>query len=217
MRVRVKICGVRRAADVEAAVRCGADAIGFVFSPSPRHVAVHEAPALMALVPPFVTTVAVLWSPVPRELALVLEQVRPDAVQCEPDGFGRAAAGPRTRFLAVLHDGPDVLTEARALPRDAAVLLEAPGRGGRGVAPDWGRAAAVARERRLILAGGLTPENVGDAIRAVRPFAVDVSSGVESSPGIKDPARIARFIEAVARAGDTLERGGATWSSVLGC
>jgi phosphoribosylanthranilate isomerase len=97
------------------------------------------------------------------------------------------------------------------------VLLEAPGRGGRGVPADWARAAAVARERTLVLAGGLTPENVGDAIRTVRPYAVDVSSGVESSAGVKDPARIARFVEEVRRAGEGLDGGDATWSRVLGC
>jgi phosphoribosylanthranilate isomerase len=218
MRVRVKICGIRKAGDAATAVRAGADALGFVFSPSPRRIAIVEARAVALEVPPFVATVAVLWNPVPQELAEVLRDFGPDVVQCEPEGFGREAAGARTGFLAVLHDGPDVLAQARALPRDAAVLLEAPGHGGRGVSADWGRAATVARERTLVLAGGLTPENVGDAIRAVRPYAVDVSSGVESSAGVKDPVRIARFLAEVRHAGDALDDGGgATWSRILGC
>lgn len=215
--MRVKICGIRHAADAEAAVRSGADAVGFVLSTSPRRVSILEARALAAEVPPFVATVAVLSNPRPRELSEVLDDLRPDVVQCEPGHFDRPAGGARAGFLAVLHDGPELLAQARALPQGAAVLLEAPGRGGRGVAPDWARAASLARERTLVLAGGLTPENVGDAIRAVQPFAVDVSSGVESSPGTKDPARIARFIDAVHRAADGTDGGGVSWSSVLGC
>ena len=127
-----------------------------------------------------------------------IEAIGPDLVQAEPsDDLERALDG-RARLLPVLHDGPDLLTH---LPVGAAtVLLEAEGRGGRGVSPDRARAAALARRVRLVLAGGLTPENVGAAIAAVRPYAVDVSSGVESSPGVKDPRRIAAFIAAVRRA-----------------
>lgn len=217
MRVRVKICGLRTPEAVAAAVRSGADALGFVFSASPRRIAVPDARALAAEIPPFVARVAVLWNPDAEEVSRVCDTFLPDVVQCEPGDYGAAPHAGGAAFLAVLHDGPDVAARARALPAGAAVLLEAAGRGGRGVAPDWSRAAAIARTRPLVLAGGLTPANVGDAIRTVRPYAVDVSSGVESSPGVKDPGLIERFIEAVSRAGDTANGGGVTWSNVLGC
>jgi phosphoribosylanthranilate isomerase len=103
----------------------------------------------------------------------------------------------------VVHDGDDLL--ARLPPGAGTLLLEAPGRGGRGVAPDWGRAAILAGRVRLVLAGGLTPENVGEAIRRVRPYGVDVASGVESAPGVKDRARMFRFVAAVRRAEADLE------------
>ncbi len=214
----MKICGVRDADGVVAAVDGGADAVGFVFAPSPRQVSVAEARELAADVPPLVARVAVLWRPLAKEVAEVLEGFQPDVLQCEPDRLGHPASGAGTGFLAVLHDGPHVLEEARGLPREAMVLLEGPGRGGRGTPPDWARAAALARERPLVLAGGLTPENVAEAIRAVRPWGVDVSSGVESSPGKKDPRLIERFLDAVRRS-ERGDAGGrrATWTTVLGC
>ena len=218
MRVRVKICGVRTPEAIEAAVRSGADAVGFVFAPSPRRVTVPEALALAAHVPALVARVAVLWKPLPAELAEMIERFGPDLVQCEPDRMGHPPGPVRTAFLAVLHDGPDVVGQASKLPRSATALLDSAGTGGRGAAPDWGRAAAIARERPLVLAGGLTPANVGEAIRAVRPFGVDVSSGVESSPGAKDPRLIERFLDAVRRAEGDGERERSTgWSTVLGC
>ncbi len=204
-RVRVKICGVTTEAAVDAAIAAGADAIGFVLAAdSPRRLDLAAARRLMMRVPPFVARVAVLRHPSAAEARAAIETLRPDLLQAEPsEEMSReidagAPPGERARLLLVLHDGPDLLER---LPIDApAVLLEAAGRGGRGVAPDTTRAAAMARRVRLVLAGGLTPENVGAAIAAVRPFAVDVSSGVESSPGVKDPRRIAAFIAAVRRA-----------------
>jgi phosphoribosylanthranilate isomerase len=107
-------------------------------------------------------------------------------------------------MLPVFHDGPDVESQVdfflQSIGRRSAVLLEASGRGGRGVAPDWNRAAIMANRLRLVLAGGLTTDNVGDAIQQVQPYAVDVSSGVESSTGIKDSARIAEFVRSVREA-----------------
>jgi phosphoribosylanthranilate isomerase len=126
-----------------------------------------------------------------------LEAFRADFVQAEP-GPGLDAAHSRgVRVLPVLHDGEDTpeMTDSTA-GEPSAVLLEAAGIGGRGIRPDWNRAARVARRLPLVLAGGLTPENVGDAIRRVGPAAVDVSSGVESSPGVKDPERIRAFLAA---------------------
>jgi len=203
-RVRVKICGVTTDAALDAAIAAGADAIGFVLAAdSPRRLDLAAARRLAARVPPFVARVAVLRHPTAAEARAAIEALRPDLVQAEPSEEltrlfdGGAPPGERARLLPVLHDGADLLERLPLGP--PAVLLEAEGRGGRGQAPDPGRAAAVARRVRLVLAGGLTPENVAAAIAAVRPFAVDVSSGVESSPGVKDPRRIAAFIAAVRR------------------
>ena len=202
---RVKICGVTSVDAVDAAVAAGADAIGFVLAPgSPRRLDLDAARRLADRVPPFVARVAVLRHPTADEARAVIEALHPDLLQAEPsDALERAVAG-RARLLAVLHDGPDLL--ARVPPGTGAVLLEAEGRGGRGVPPDRDRAAALARLVPLVLAGGLTPENVAAAIVAVRPVAVDVSSGVESSCGVKDPRRIADFIAAVRRASAAQER-----------
>jgi phosphoribosylanthranilate isomerase len=222
MRVRVKVCGLGRAADVDAAVEAGADAVGFVLSESPRRISLEEAARLAARLPPFVASVAVFRHPQPDEVRAAIAALRPHLVQAEP-GPGLEAA--RTTacagvpvaagagLLPVLHDRPGLL---ESLPPDGsgvpegtvAVLLEADGRGGRGVAPDWERAAALAGRVRLVLAGGLTPGNVAEAIRKVRPYAVDVSSGVESSPGVKDAALIRGFIAAVRAAAEAHEAGG---------
>ena len=200
MSLRVKICGVTSPEAVEAAVAAGADAIGFVLAAdSPRRLAPADARRLAALVPPFVARVAVLRHPSFDEARAAIDAIAPDLVQAEPSTAIERAIEGRVRLLPVLHDGPGLLER---LPFGApAVLLEAEGRGGRGLAPDLERAAALARRVRLVLAGGLTPDNVAAAIAAVRPFAVDVSSGVESSPGVKDPRRIAAFIAAARAAG----------------
>ena len=209
MRVRVKICGVTDAAGVEAAVAAGADAVGFVLADSPRRIEIERALDLAAAVPPFVARVAVLRCPDARTIRGVAAALGPDWIQAETTPeveSALACSGPLPRgagLLRVVHDGDELL--ARLPPRAPALLLEAPGRGGRGVAPDWGRAATLARRVRLILAGGLTPENVAAAIRRVRPYGVDVASAVESSPGIKDRARVERFLGAVRRAEADLE------------
>lgn len=212
MRTRIKICGVRTPEAVRAAADAGADAVGFVFADSPRRVAPEEAVGLAALLPPFVARVAVFRHPAARELAGVLRRFPADLVQTEP-APGLAEAGvEEARWLPVLHDRPGLLDDP--VPGDGSgpgrcALLEAAGRGGRGVRPDWERAARLARRIRLVLAGGLTPENVEEAILRVRPWAVDVSSGVESEPGVKDPERIAAFAAAVRRA-DAAARSPAT-------
>jgi phosphoribosylanthranilate isomerase len=195
VRVRVKICGITTREALLAAVDAGADAVGFVFADSPRRIEPGAARELAAGLSPFVTTVAVFRHPDPREVQEIVRLLRPGVVQCEPAAGLVEALGPGVRFLPVLHDGDGVEAQAAAVQADT-VLLEAAGRGGRGVAPDRERAARLAARMRLVLAGGLTAENVGDAIRGVRPFAVDVSSGVERAPGLKDPDMIRRFLEA---------------------
>jgi phosphoribosylanthranilate isomerase len=195
VRVRVKICGVTSPAAAIVAVEAGADAVGFVFAESPRKIDATRAIEISRAVPPFVARVAVFRYPEPAKVAEIVRLVRPTLVQCEPvDGLS-AVLEAGVGFLPVFHDGAD-LGARIADAKPSAVLLEAAGRGGRGVAPDWRRAREIARRLPLVLAGGLTPENVVEAIREVRPFAVDVSSGVESSPGVKDAEKVRRFVEA---------------------
>jgi len=201
MRVRVKICGVNSIAALEAAVKHHADAVGFVFAESPRNVSLAKARELRSAIPPFVSSVAVFKDPEAELVRTVVEHLRPDLVQAEPNAHviefvKQSGIG----FLPVLHDDGMVETQVNVLAasgvRYAGVLLEAAGRGGRGVAPDWRVAARLAQRTKLVLAGGLTPQNVGEAVRQVRPFAIDVSSGVESAPGVKDPRLIAAFLRA---------------------
>jgi phosphoribosylanthranilate isomerase len=204
MRVRVKICGMTTPEGVTAATAAGADALGFVFAESPRRVDPETARALASLLPPFVVRIAVFHHPRAGDIDEVLRAFTPHAIQSEP-GEGVHRAG--MELLPVVHDGPHALEEVRRLRREggAAVLFEGAGRGGRGVAPDWEKASVLAREGPLVLAGGLDPDNVEEAIARVRPYAVDVSSGVESEPGVKDPLRIERFVAAVRRAERALQ------------
>lgn len=199
-RVRVKICGVTDVAGAQAAVVAGADAVGFVFAESPRRVDIERAVSIAATIPPFVALVAVFHHPDPQDVLDVVDALRPDLVQTELDDRLVEALAGRIRLLPVVHDGPhlerDVSYVLGAIGDSTPMLLEAAGRGGRGVALDYERAAALARRLPLVLAGGLRPDNVAAAIATVRPYAVDVSSGVESSPGAKDPDLVARFVAA---------------------
>lgn len=201
MGVRIKVCGVTTPEAAIAAGEAGVDAVGFVFAASPRHVDIGTARRLADALPPFVSRVAVFRHPTAAHVAEVVEGFRPDLVQAEPDTDVWRAVDGRVGMLPVFHDGSSVLEQVRAYTdahgSPGAVLLEAPGRGGRGVAPDWRRARVVAGTVRLVLAGGLHADNVREAIRTVRPYAVDVSSGVESAPGVKDPAGIVAFVRAV--------------------
>jgi len=198
--VRIKICGVTRAEDALAAVRLGADALGFNFWPgSRRHVSPAAARAIIARLPPFVTSVGVFVN--------------------QPEGEMRATAAESGIQVFQLHgDEPPELCSrlplpvVKAIPVDqvrtlskllsyevSAFLLDTPSRGygGSGEPFDWSLAEGVSEVAPVILAGGLTPENVAAAVRAVRPYAVDVASGVESSPGVKDVIRMSRFVAAV--------------------
>jgi phosphoribosylanthranilate isomerase len=196
----VKICGVTTAEAVAAAAAAGADAVGFVLADSPRRVSIERAVELARTLPPFVARVAVFRHPAIDEVEAVLDALAPDWVQSEVVPGLMERLERRARLLEVVHDGPDLPDR---IERDGArrpLLLEAEGRGGRGVRPDWERAARIARAVPLVLAGGLDETNVAEAIERVRPYAVDVSSGVESSPGIKSAERIERFVAAVRRA-----------------
>lgn len=200
MRVRVKVCGITTAEAVGAAIDAGADAVGFVFAPSPRRLDPRRAADLAALVPPPVARVGVFRHPSPEDAAIA-RLVPLDVIQSDwPDLPVLRDAAPATSFVPVFRDSASIADEVAAFlvahPGTRCILAEGP-RSGVGIAPDWSRLAPIARRIRLILAGGLTPENVADAIRTVRPYAVDVSSGVESGRGVKDPVKIRAFLSAV--------------------
>ena len=198
--VRVKICGVRTVAEALHAARAGADAIGLNFyRGSPRYLPPAEAEAIVAALPPFVTSVG-LFVDAPEEwVRQVADRCRLGAVQLHGAGPARGLGRPVIRAVQVR--GLQSLAVLAGLDGDA-VLLDghAEGlRGGTGRSFDLGLVAEARRlagGRPVILAGGLTPETVADAIRTARPDGVDVASGVESAPGVKDPARVTRFVAA---------------------
>lgn len=202
-RVFVKICGLREPAMVQAAVEAGADAVGFVFAESPRRVELAEALALAARVPPGVLRVAVMRHPEPAECERILGELRPDWLQTDVGDFAGVSLPPGVQPLPVYRDLPDL--DSARLAREDRVLFEAPA-SGTGQRPDWARAADHARRTQLVLAGGLDPDNVAAAIRQVRPWGVDVSSGVESARGRKDPEKIRAFIAAVRGAEQELKQ-----------
>ena len=199
MRTRVKICGITRLEDALAAAREGADALGFVFyPPSPRNVEPGQAARIIAALPPFVTTVALFVNADAETIAEVVKVTRVDLLQFHgnecPDYCARHGR-PWTKAVR-MKEGVDLEAEARRYSAASALLLDAyrPGvPGGTGEAFDWER-IPVSLRSRIVLAGGLNPENVAEAVRQVQPWAVDVSGGVESAPGIKDAVRIERFM-----------------------
>ncbi len=193
MRIFVKVCGLTDEAAVDAAVASDADAVGFVLEPSPRQVSFERAVELAARVPERVTRVLVFREIDRVLLDACLSRERFDWVQA--DAGSAIPRGRGVRFVPSIADAPDVVERVLRAPRvfvfDGA---DGPGRGRR---VDPGRAEILARRGAMLLAGGLDPTNVTDAISRVRPFGVDVSSGVESRPGVKDPRRIAEFVAAV--------------------
>lgn len=193
-RLWVKVCGLRSAADVEAAVDAGADAVGLVFHPaSPRHLTIEQARAVAAAVPRGVARVAVFLRPGPSEVAEVVRAIAPDFVQVDRASLAALVLDAVPRSLPVLRDAEPVVD-----PLPPLLLYEGT-QSGAGHRADWSRAAAIAARTKLVLAGGLDARCVGEAIRAVRPYGVDVSSGVEATRGVKDPGMIREFVE-VARA-----------------
>lgn len=203
-RTRIKICGLREPAHARLAAREGADAVGLVFHPaSPRYVTLAEAARLAAELPPFVAAVGLFVDAGESTVREALRAVRLDLLQFhgdEPPEFCEAFGLPYLRAVR-MEEGTDLLECASRFRRAKALLLDAhvPGQpGGTGQTFDWAR---IPREPPvpIILSGGLTPQNVGEAVRSVRPWAVDVSSGVEASRGTKDPGRIVEFIRSVRR------------------
>lgn len=193
----VKICGITRAEDADAAAALGAQAIGFVFWPaSPRFIEPKRAREIACRLPASVMSVGVFVDQTAEHVNRVVNLVGLKTVQLHGDEtpqFAAALAIPAIKALTL--DAPfDVW------PLDTMILLDAHDpqrRGGTGRTIDWSAAAEVASRRRTILAGGLTPENVAEAVARVRPFGVDVSSGIESAPGVKDHQRLRALLEAV--------------------
>jgi phosphoribosylanthranilate isomerase len=204
MRTRIKICGLTREADVAAAVDSGADAVGFVlYAKSPRHVSLDRAVALAHGLPPFVTPVLLFVNATAAEvraataaLPQALLQFHGDETPADCEAAGR----PYLRAVRMA-PGVDLLDWARRFESAAALLLDAhvEGYGGSGKRFDWSLIPPDVRSP-LVLSGGLSPASVIDGVLAVRPYAVDVSSGVEASKGIKDAALMRRFCEAVREA-----------------
>ncbi|MBL8444854.1 MAG: phosphoribosylanthranilate isomerase [Zoogloeaceae bacterium] len=203
-RTRIKICGLTRIEDVFAAVDAGADAIGLVFyPPSPRFVSFERAAELVRAVPPFVTTVGLFVNPAPafveqalKTVPLQLLQFHGDESEAECARFGR----PWIKAARV-RAGIDLVEFCSSHPSAVGILLDAfvEGYGGGGKTFDWSL-IPDGLGRRLILSGGLDAGNVTEAIRRTRPWAIDVSSGVESAKGIKDAEQIAAFIMGVRNA-----------------
>lgn len=201
MRTRVKICGITRIDDGLIAAQAGADAIGLVFAASPRQVRPEQARSIAAAMPPFVTVVGLFVDADAEAVRAVLGSVRLDLLQfhgSEVPDFCRQFSKPYIKAVS-MREGVNVSATAAAYADAAGLLLDTHSdqvAGGSGRAFDWTRVPA-GLSKPVILAGGLNPDNVAEAIRRVRPYAVDVSSGVEQTKGIKDPARVRAFIEAV--------------------
>ena len=199
---RIKICGITRAEDVQAVAASGADAFGLVFyEKSPRHVTLHQARDVIRAVPPFLSTIGLFVNPAESEVREILSQVPLDVLQFhgeEPPEFCAQFGRPYLKAIRV-RPGVDLVQFAARYAGAQGLLLDAwveGTHGGTGASFDW---ALIPRELPLpvILSGGLDANNVAEAIRQVRPYAVDVSSGVEAGKGIKDAAKIAAFIKEV--------------------
>lgn len=204
-RTRVKICGITRPEDGAWAGTCGADAVGLVFyPPSPRAVDAVQAQRIVAALPPFVSVVALFVDPEPEWVRRVLAALPVDLLQFHGDEPPEACAAYGRPYLKAIamREGVDLRALARRYRSARGLLLDSfrEGlRGGTGVTFDWSRVPGDLG-LPVVLAGGLEPGNVAEAVRAVRPYAVDVSGGVEVSKGIKDPARVRAFIREVDRA-----------------
>ena len=196
----IKICGLTGADGVIAAAEAKVDAIGFVFAPSPRQVTPGQAAQLAALAPPGILRIAVAQHPLQMKVDEICKMLKPDYFQTDVEDLRELKIPAHVKVLPVVRFGrktPD--------PLPKRMLFEGP-TSGIGELADWGRAAELARQTEVILAGGLSAANVEKAIEAVRPFGVDVSTGVEDQPGVKSAAKIAEFVSLVRAAANRLER-----------
>lgn len=196
----IKICGLTSADGVAAAAQAEVDAIGFVFAPSPRQVTPGQAAQLAALAPPGILRIAVTQHPLQMKVDEICKILKPDFFQTDVEDLRELKIPSHVKVLPVVRFGRKT---PNPLPR--RMLFEGPS-SGIGELADWGRAGELARQTDLILAGGLSPLNVAEAIHAVRPFGVDVSSGVEEVSGIKDPEKIYEFVRAARAAAARVEK-----------
>ena len=205
--VRIKFCGLAREADVDAAVALGVDMIGLVFvARSPRSITLSTAAALRARIPSDIAVVALLMDAAAAQVENVITSVRPDLIQfhgSESDAFCARFGVPFFKAIAMGQGAPaDVVARVAAWPSAQAVLFDGHGAGeigGSGQRFDW-HGLPAHLEKPFLLAGGLHAGNVAEAIAIARPWGVDVSSGIESEPGIKDGYRMRKFVEEVRRA-----------------
>ncbi|HEV2214879.1 MAG TPA: phosphoribosylanthranilate isomerase [Terracidiphilus sp.] len=210
MSLWIKICGNTSLADAQLAAEAGADALGFVFAPSPRHVTVDQVKAITPHLPEHVEKIGVF---VDESLSAIEEAVRACGLtgvqihgEAGPQAPGRLKErfGPSLRVLRVVHFGPEAARQTAAFAQNPlvdALLIDsrtATAVGGTGITFDWQAARETlfgSAPTRMVVAGGLTPANVAEAIRTLRPWGVDVVSGVEAEPGRKDPAKVRAFVE----------------------
>lgn len=197
----MKICGFIEPVGLEAALAAGVDSVGFVFDPSPRRLEFEAARALMTMVPDHVETVAVVGRPDRDTLLSIWESLRPDCLQVMADAMPRDSLAQRLPLLPAFPDGPDLHSRVDAYLAETGdphtQVLADSAQPGTGVMTDWARVAALRSRCRLILAGGLKPSNVAAAIAQVQPWGVDLCSGVESAPGVKDPELVSAFMTAL--------------------
>ena len=203
-RTRVKFCGITRPEDAAAAVNLGVDAIGMVFfDPSPRAVGLEQARAIVAEVPPLVSTVGLFVNAGREEVLAALAAVRIDVLQFhgdEPPGDCEGFGKPYIKAVRMRED-VDLYQQTARYRNAGALLLDAWDEaryGGTGQAFDWSRIPPNLG-KPVVLAGGLSPANVAEAVQKIRPYAVDVSGGIESAKGIKDPAKMRAFLSEVYR------------------
>lgn len=192
----VKICGLSTAEHVDAAVNAGADAVGFVFADSVRRVEPAHAAAIASSAPNNVKKVAVMLHPTNEDWQHVLAGFAPDVLQTDADDFADLDIPAGIETWPVYREGNKVTDTFRVNPKVSVTYLYEGAKSGQGQTVDWSVAAEIARRGRMILAGGLGVDNVAEAIATVRPFGVDVSSAVESAPGVKDPKLIEQFVNA---------------------
>jgi phosphoribosylanthranilate isomerase len=191
MAMWIKICGLTTRAAVDTAIAEGVNAVGFVFAPSKRQVTAAQAAQLTQGMPSNVLRIAVMQHPAQLLVDEVWRVFRPDVLQTDYEDLSGLTIPPGLQVLPVVRAG-----KVLPLPLPTRLHFEGPVSGS-GETADWIRAAELAKQTQLILAGGLNPANVAEAIERVRPFGVDVSSGVESAPGVKDVKKIAEFVRKV--------------------
>ena len=202
MTVRIKICGITNKEDALAAAHLGADALGFIFAPSPRKISAERAREIIKALPPFIKTVGVFVDEDPERVSTIAAMCGLDVLQLHgSESIDYCSSFDRRVIKAVrLRSRDDLENLSKYVNVVDALLLDTyvPNKlGGTGITFDWKLAVEARRYGRIILAGGLNPENVAAAISMVKPYAVDASSGLEQSPGVKDHEKMAQFIARV--------------------